>query len=295
MTALGGAFVAALFLASGCSQNAGFGAPPAAPYPGPANQTQATTSPNPLGSGLGLASSGSPNPNASAASVLGVAGASARYAYDGADPDPAKAGRLVELAFAFRNPTNAAVVMTKVQASLDKDAVGEAPLKITAQANATSDVALVALRPKKDLAQAKRLNLAFLDDKDKIALQTSVDLPPTDMPFVPLDDKDPKGGTSIDGVEVSRVVSADSGLHYEITFALTNAGTSKVNIDGFTLTAPKSAAQKVHLGLTLPPRTTTGFISMILPFKGKALPNGDYLISAQGGNAVVAKSSGALL
>ncbi len=283
---------------SGCSQNAGFGAPPVQPYP------QGATSPNPLASGQtgspgplasGFGNGGSPGPAASGSAILGVAGASARYAYDGSDPDPAKATRYVELAFALRNGTNAPVVIANVTATLGKDVVGEAAVKVTAGANATSDVALAAFKPKKDVAQAKQLALAFTDDKGKIVVQTSVDLPPIDTPFVPLDDKDPKGGTSIDGVEVSHVDVAEGGLHYEVTFALTNASAAKVAIDGFAFTAPKGSPQKVHLAVTLPPRSTTGFISMLMTYKGKALPAGDYAVSVQGGGAMLAKSSGALL
>jgi len=288
--------LAALFVTAGCSQNAGFGAPPVPAYPAgaqsPSVASGQTGSPGPLASGLLGAS---PGPLSSGSATLGVAGASARYAYDGSDPDPAKATRFVELAFALRNGTNTPVVLTKVTAVLDKDVVGEAPLKITAGANATSDVALVAFKPKKDLAAAKQLSLAFTDDKGKIVVQTSVDLPPIDTPFVPLDDKDPKGSTSIDGVEVSRIVVAEGGPHYEVTFALTNAGTAKVNIDGFAMTVPKGTPQKIHIVLALPPRTTTGFISVVMSYKGKALPNGDYTVSAQGNGAMVAKSSGALL
>lgn len=286
------ALCAAASLFTACSQNAGFGSPPVPGPPQPGPQSNTTNgSPGPLASGQ--------LPNASpgaSADALNVVSATGRYAYDGAESDPAKAPRFLELAFALKNPTAKAITISKLSVAGDAGTqIGETKLSLTIAPGATTDVALVAFKTKKEAGYVKSVTMTFADDKGKTAVTGSADLPPTDLPFVPLDVKDPKGGASIDGVEISSVQVASGGLHYEVTFALTNAGETKVDLDGFSVAPPKTAGAKAAIALTIPPRTTTGFISIIMPFKGKALPDGDYAVNAVNGSAAVAKSTGALL
>ncbi len=287
------ALCAAAALFTACSQNAGFGSPPVPGPQQPVGQNPNTNvSPVPLASGASPSASGAP----AATDALSVASASGRYAYDGSESDPTKAPRYLELAYALKNPTAKAITVSKLTITGDAGAaIGETKMALTIPPGTTTDVALVAFKTKKDAGFVKSVTMTFADDKDKTLVTGSADLPPTDLPFVPLDVKDPKGGASVDGVEVSKVDVAGGGLHYEVTFALTNASETKVDIDGFTLAPPKAPGVKASIALTIPPRTTTGFISIVMPFKGKALPDGDYLVNAVNGAATVAKSTGALL
>jgi hypothetical protein len=281
--------VAALCVA--CSQNAGFGAPPVPAPPAPV-APQSVTSPGASGP-LGATSSASPG--ASADQALSIISATGRYAYDGAETDPVKAMRFIELAYALKNATSKAVTISKLSVASDGGvAVGDMKLSVTVAPGGTTDVALAAFKAKKELQYLKSVTMTFTDDKGKTVAVGTAELPPSDMPYVPLDDKDPKGATSVDGVEVSSVQVA-GGLHYEVTFALTNASATKVDLDGFSIAPPKAPSLKVNVPLTIPPRTTTGFISIVLPFKGKSLPDGDYSINAVNGSATLAKASGALL
>ncbi|HEY6357301.1 MAG TPA: hypothetical protein VIX35_03600 [Vicinamibacterales bacterium] len=283
--------VAAICVA--CSQNAGFGAPPVPGPPAPAPAPQAVASgvsPAPYG----VTSSASPA--AASDQVLSIVSATGRYAYDGAESDPVKAPRFIELAYALKNATSKAVTISKVSVASDAGvAVGDLKLSVTVAPGGTSDVALAAFKAKKELQFLKSVTMTFTDDKGRTLAVGSAELPPTDMPYMPLDEKDPKGATCVDGVEISSVQVAGAGLHYEVTFALTNAGSGKVDLDGFSIAPPKSPSLKVNVPLTIPPRTTTGFISIVLPFKGKSLPDGDYSINAVNGSATLAKTSGALL
>lgn len=279
---------AALILGA-CSQNAGFGAPPVPAPPQPAPQAAA-----PVGGSPGASPSSSASPGS--AQDLTIISATGRYAYDGAESDPVKTQHLIELAFALKNATSKAVTIAKLSASSDTGtAIGDEKLNITVAPGATTDVTLVAFKPKKDIPYIKSVSMSFTDDKAKVLALGNADLPPTDLPFVPLDQKDPKGGASIDGIEITRVAMPGSGLHYEVTFAMTNAGVTRVDIDGFAILAPNTPPFRVNIPLSIPQRTTTGFISVVVPFKGKALPDGDYSLNALNAGATVAKSSGALL
>lgn len=281
--------VAALCVA--CSQNAGFGAPPVPGPPAPGPQaTNVSGSPGPAGA------TSSASPGAVSDQALTIVSATGRYAYDGSETDPVKAMRFIELAYALKNPTAKAVTISKLSVASDADAaIGDMKLSVTVAPGGTTDVALAAFKAKKELQFLKSVTMTFADDHGKTLAVGTAELPPADMPYVPLDEKDPKGGTSVDGVEVSSVLVAGSGLHYEATFALTNAAMTKVDLDGFSIAPPKSPSVKVNIPLTIPPRTTTGFISIVLPFKGKSLPDGDYSINAVNGSATLAKASGALL
>jgi hypothetical protein len=288
------ALLVAAAIAGACSQNAGFSSPPVPGPPVPANNPNIAVGPSgsPGASGVPQ-TSGSP---AAASQVLTVVSATGRFAYDGADNDPMRAPRLIELAFALKNPTTKAVTISKLTATGENNtAVGDSKLSVTIAPGATSDVTLIAFRPKKEAAYVKTVTMTFADDKGAALAVGSADLPPSDLPFVPLDEKDAKGGVTVDGVEISSVQLAGSGPHYEVTFAMTNAGTTKADLSGFSIVPPKTNGAKVNISLTIPPRNTTGFISIILPFKGKTLPDGDYTVNAVNGSATVAKASGALL
>jgi hypothetical protein len=238
----------------------------------------------------------SASPAATTDQALSIVSATGRYAYDGAESDPVKALRFIELAYALKNSTSKAVTIAKVSVASDTGvAVGDLKLSVTVAPGGTSDVALAAFKAKKELQFLKSVTMTFTDDKGKTLAIGTAELPPTDMPYMPLDEKDPKGATSVDGVEISSVQVAGAGLHYEVTFALTNAAATKVDLDGFSIAPPKSPPLKVNVPLTIPPRTTTGFISIVLPFKGKSLPDGDYSINAVNGTVTLAKATGALL
>ncbi len=277
-------------LVAACSQNAGFGAPPVPGPPAPAaGQPQAN------GTGPQGANS-SASPGAPSDSLLTIVSTTARFAYDGAEDDPVKAPRLIELAYALKNATTKAVTVSKLSVGADAGvAVGDTKLDLTIPPDTTTDVKLVAFKSKKEDAYAKTITMTFLDSAGKTIVTGTADLPPTDLPFVPLDEKDPKGALSVDGVEISAVSVAGAGPHYEITLAMTNAGAAKVDVDSFSIIAPKSAPIKVAIPMTIPARTTTGFISIIVPFKGKALPDGDYTVNAVNASGTLAKSTGALL
>jgi hypothetical protein len=283
-----GALVAAALLAA-CSQNAGFGAPPVPGPPAPAAQ------PGSQGTGPQGANA-SASPGAPSDSQLTIVSTTARFAYDGAEDDPVKAPRLIELAYALKNATTKAITVSKLSVGADAGVVvGDTKLDLTIPPDTTTDVKLVAFKSNKTDSYAKTVTMTFLDSAGKTIVTGTADMPPTDLPFVPLDEKDPKGGLSVDGVEISAVSVAGAGPHYEVTLAMTNAGAAKVDVDSFSVIAPKSAAVKVAIPMTIPARTTTGFISIIVPFKGKALPDGDYTVNAVNTSGTLAKSTGALL
>lgn len=290
------ALLTAAAIAAACSQNAGFNSPPVPGPPVPANPQGVTPSGSPGINGLppvGASSSASPG---AANQVLSVASATGRFAYDGSDSDPMRAPRLIELAFALKNPTTKAVTISKLTATGENQvAVGDAKLSLTIAPGETSDVTLIAFKPKKEAALVKTVTMTFADDKGVALAAGNAELPPTDTAFVPLDVKDPQGGLTVDGVEISSVQVAGGGPHFEATFAMTNAGTTKVDINAFSVVPPKTPSARVNISMTLAPRTTTGFISIILPFKGKSLPDGDYVVNALSGTTSIAKATGALL
>jgi hypothetical protein len=291
------ALCAAAALFTACSQNAGFAPPPVPgpPQPGPQSSGQVNGSPGPQANGFQPGAEPGASGASPASSSITIISVTGRYAYDGSESDPVKAPRFLELAFALKNTTAKAITISKVSVAGDQGtALGDVKLTLTITPGSTSDVDLVALKLKKDTPYIKTASMTFVDDAGKPAAQGTADLPPTDLPFVPLDAKDPKGGLSVDGVEVTAVQVA-GGPHYEMTFALTNAGDNKVDLDSFSFAPPKAAGAKAAIPLTIPPRTTTGFISVVMPFKGKTLPDGDYAVNAVNGSTTVAKATGAML
>lgn len=309
------AVAVALFLAAGCSANGGFGgfgAPPPAgqypqgqvgPYPNPSGSTgppfgqqklpPASSSPVPGASG-----SASPAGAAAAAGAkpeLALLNATARMGYDGGEADPIKAGKVLELTFAVKNTTAAAVTLSDLRIEDgDKDA-GERPLALSAPAGGTTDAVTVAVKPTIDLSAAKQILLVLSGDKNAVSLSAGIDGAPADATTTPLDDKHPSGGVTLDGIEVSRVDALGARFHYAVTFALTNASSAKAEITGFLIAPPKGTPAKVALPISLAPRSTTGFVSIIVPYGGKSLPAGSYAITALNGAVAVAKGSGALL
>src|SRR5215472_3859058 len=213
-----------------CSQNAGFGAPPVPGPPAPGPQAAASGAVMPAASGaLPVGASGSPSANSS--QPLTIVSATGRYAYDGSETDPVKAMRFVELAYALKNSTSKAITIAKLSVASDSGtAVGDMKLSVTVAPGGTTDVTLAAFKSKKELQFLKSVTMTFVDDKGVTLAVGTADLPPIDMPYVPLDEKDPKGGTTVDGVEVSSVQLSSGGPHYEVTFALTNASAAKVDL-----------------------------------------------------------------
>jgi hypothetical protein len=285
---LGGAIVA------GCSSNAGFGASP--PYQGqqPGNPTNPpvgpATSPYP-GDNSG---SSSPTPT----TPLTVDSASARFAYDASAADPVKAARLVELTFALNNPAASPVPIPEVAVAADTATPTHVALGLQALANQDTVETLIAVAPPKDYSKTKQLNLTFGDGKALLLATYATDFPTSsDGSMTGLDKKRPAGGLSIDDVAVSSITAPGGGLHYDVTFAVTNSSTSDISIASFTVTPPKSDTVKIAVPLKIPARSETTPMSVVVPYSGKSktLPAGKYVITASDGKTTIAQGSGPLL
>jgi len=305
-------FAAAIALSvmlGSCSTNAGFGTPASAPNPvgpGAGYPNGVVTSPLPSGSilptgsvapGASTEATPTPSPLATASPIpntLTIEGASLHLAYDGAAADPVRAPRLLELAFALQNTMKKPEKIADIKVKADTGVVGEQAVAVVAPANQTSQAAFVTLKLADDPLKYRQLKIDFIDDAKKVVSTQTLDVPQQDFSFTPLGDHHPKGGVSIDSVEISRV-DGPSGLHYECTFALTNAGPAPAQISHFSITPPKNGSAKVAIGLTVPPRSTSGFVSIVLPLSGKTLPAGTYNVMAMQDKATVAKASAILL
>ena len=300
-------FIAAASIAlAACSTNAGFGTPASGPQPlGPGYPNAASPVPSgsivPLESGAPI--SGSPGPESSASPLntatpipdtLTVEGASLHLAYDASVADPVKAPRLLELAFALQNTTHKTAKVADVKVSSDNTAVAEQAVSVTAPAGQTSQAAFATLKTSQDPTRYKQLNIDFIDDAKKPIGTQKLDVPQQDFAFTSLDEKHPKGGVSIDSVEISKVDSA-GGPHYECTFALTNASATQAQISQFVIAPPKGPATKVSIPVVVPARSTSGFVSIVLAYNGKALPGGSYGITAMQNANTIAKGSANLL
>lgn len=285
---------------AGCSTNAGFGTPSSGGLPG-GYPNGGAASPMPAGSGNLPMGNGqqqppsSPLPTATPLpNTLTIEGASLHLAYDAAAPDPVKAPRLLELAFALQNTTKKAEKITTIKLQSDKTAVGETTVAVNAPANQTSHAALVTVKVADNPGKYKQLKIDFVDEANKTISTQTLDVPQQDFAFNPLGEKHPKGGVTIDSVEVSRIEGA-TGLHYDCTFALTNAGTTPAAITGFTVAPPKGSSVTIPMTLSVPARTTSGFVSFVVPFSGKSLPTGTYTVSAMQNKTTVAKGVSSLL
>jgi hypothetical protein len=298
--------LALAFVVAGCSTNAGFGTPVSGPNPVSGNQGYGT-SPAPSVSGSYLPyderpggapvsyPSGSPQPSPTPVpNTLSIVGASLRLAYDGSAKDPVKAQRLLELSFALQNTTQNSAKIASLTAYSDKTALGDSKVSVTAHAGQTSEVAEIALKTKDDPVKYKEIMISFLDDAKKMIGSAKLDVPPMDMSFTALDEKHPKGPFSIDSAQISPI-DVGQGPHFECTFAVTNAGTTPISVSEFDIKPPKGDPVKLTIPLAVPPRSVSGFISVVVPYNGKSLPAGSYGISAQQNGATAAKASAVLL
>ncbi len=281
--------IAALgIFSAACSANGGFGSPsPPVPPNGPINESSL---PTPVPS-----ASVSPGPTSSPTSIY-LASAVLRAAYDGSASDPVKANRLLEVTFGFKNPTEDPDILASVNIAPDNDKIG-------VQTNDTlqlppakaSDVAVVAVALKQDLAKVKHITLTFQNvDGDELAT-TVLDAPALDMVMTPLDDKKPAGSLSVIGLDFTHVTGPGGGLHYECTFGLMNASGAKMSVDSFTIAPPKGTVAQVVVPVALAARTSSSLLTFILPFDGKSLPPGKYTITAISGGASIAQATADLL
>jgi hypothetical protein len=164
---------------------------------------------------------------------------------------------------------------------------------VDAPANQISQVANLVLKTPADPTRYRSVNLSFLDGQKMVGSAT-LDMPVEDATFTALDDKHPKGPLSIDGAEISPI-SAGQGTWFECTFAITNPSMLAATITEFDIKAPKGAPIRLVIPLVVPLRSASGFISMVVPYNGKTLPQGDYVITAQQGATILASTSAVLL
>jgi hypothetical protein len=299
--------ISLLLVVAGCSTNAGFGTPVSGPNP--------VSNPNPYGAQPAPGASGSvmpyegrpgaepigtpygsPAPSPTAIpNTVSIVGAALRLAYDGAAKDPVKAPRLLELSFALQNTTKNAAKITSVAAYADKTALGTSPVVVIAAPGQTSEVAAVALKTSDDPMKYKEVMVNFLDDTKKMIGSAKLEVPPMDTSFTSLDDKHPKGPFSIDSAEISSI-RIGKGPSFECTFAVTNATASNVSVTQFEIKPPKGDAIKLAISLAVPPRSVSGFMSVVVPYTGgKSLPSGSYIIRAVQNGTTAAKASAVLL
>jgi len=285
-----------LATAAGCSSNAGFGSPPPVqgPQGTPVPQSGVYTSPAPETSG-----SATPTPS----TPLIVDSATARQAYDASAGDPVKAARLVEITFALNNPGASPLPVSGVAVAADASPAVDVPLSLQALPNQDTMETLVAIAGPKDPSAVKQLSLTFSQSKTMLA-QDSIDFPaPSDIAMTGLDSKRPNGGISVDDVAVTSIIAPGAGLHYDLTFSMTNASKSTTQIGWFMVTPPKGDPVTIAIPFQLAARTETTPISIVVPYRGKdaakakALPDGKYGVTALGsdGKTAIAQGSGPLL
>ncbi len=278
-------------LVAACSSNAGFGGTP--PYQG--GQPNQTPSQNGAASPFDGETS---QPEATPQTPLSVDSASARLAYDAYAADPVKAPRLVEVTFALSNPQASPMPIGDLAITPDNAKATHVALSLQALPQQDTVETLVAVAPPKDASKTKQLALTFGDGKGTMLAQDTVDYPTSsDVTMTPLDKKAPAGGLSIDDVSVSSISAPGSGLHYDLTFSATNAGTSDVSIAYFTVTPPKSDAVKIAIPVKVAARSEMAPISIVVPYNGKSktLPTGKYEVDASDGKSTLASNSGPLL
>jgi len=298
------AAVAAIIAAAavaGCSSGAGFGSPP--PYPN-APQTQAPVQ----GSGPngGEAPFASPTP----VTPLSVDSSTARFAYDASAADPVKAARLVEITFALASAQTSPMPVPNVSIAADKNPAVNIPLTLQALPNQDTVETMVAVAPPKDDSETKSLILTFGDGKKLLLAQDTIDYPQEEDPtMTPLDSKQKPGGVTVDDVAVTNIIAPGTGLHFDITFSITNASKKDANIVSFTVTPPAEPPDKKGdqpiaypvkfvIPFQVPARNQMAPISVVIPYQGKAkaLPAGSYAVTASDKSAnTVAQGSGPLL
>lgn len=293
--------IAIVWVLAGCSTNAGFGTPVSGPQPLSNGYPQpGVNSPEPFGSGFFNPNatptpSGSPLPSPTPVpNTLSIVGAALRLAYDGSAKDPIKTPRLVELSFALQNTTQNSAKIATVSAHADTTALPDFPISLTAPANQTSQVASLVVKMTDDPLKYKSILFSFLDGQKKMLGSVKLDVPQPDSSFTGLDVKHPKGTLSIDGAEISPI-SAGQGAHFECTFAVTNPSVAPAAIEAFYIKPPKGDTLKIAVPMVVPARSASGFVSIVVPYNGKSLPSGDYVITAQQNGIVLASASAVLL
>ena len=140
----------------------------------------------------------------------------------------------------------------------------------------------------------KAILFSFLDGQKKMLGSVKLDVPQPDSSFTGLDVKHPKGPLSIDGAEISPI-SAGQGAHFECTFAVTNPGVAPASIAEFDIKPPKGSTLKIAIPMVVPARSASGFVSVVVPYNGKSLPSGNYVITARQSGIVLASASAVLL
>src|SRR5471032_1576300 len=201
------AVVGLLGLASAaCSSGGGFGSPMPPAYPqGGGNYPNPTFTGSPGPLGANPLSSVSPGPTESPTSPY-LSSTVLRAAYDASASDPVKAARLLELTFTFKNPTEDADSLSTITVAADDDPAGKRiGMSLPIPANKASDVGVVAIAIKEDLAKVKHISFSFANpDGDEIVTMT---LPPPalTLTFTPLDQKQAAGALTIVGTDFSRV------------------------------------------------------------------------------------------
>jgi len=305
--------LALAWVLAGCSTNAGFGTPVSGPNPvnnqQPYGQQPYGVSPTPMVSGSfqpftrslgppspvpsGSVPPASPTPTP-APNTLSIVGPALRLAYDGSAKDPTKAPRLLELSFALQNTTQNSAKVTSIVVHAEQTALGESSVAVSAAPGDISPVTTLVLKTTSDPTQYKELLVSFLDDTKKMIGSTKLDVPPMETDFTSLDEKHPKGPLSIDSVEITSI-DAGKTPHYDCTFALTNASGNPVAITAFEIKPPKGDSVTVPLQLPVSARSVSGFISIVVPYSGKALPSGSYSVTAMQNVSAAAKATAVLL
>jgi predicted small secreted protein len=294
-------FGLAAALLAACSTNAGFGTPATEPQPMNNGYPQSTiTSPGPLASGMynpnAIASPlGSPPPSPTPVpNTLSIVGAALRLAYDASAKDPVKAPRLLELSFALQNTTQNAAKISTVSGRAVLTQLPDIAVDVSAPANQTSQVASVVVKSPDDPQKYKMILFSFLDAQRKLIGTANLDVPPQDESFTGLDEHHPKGALSIDGAEISPI-DVGPGAFFECTFALTNPSLTPASVSEFDIKPPKGQIIRIAIPMVVPMRSASGFVSMVVPYNGKVLPSGDYLITAQQNGLTLASASAVLL
>jgi hypothetical protein len=297
------AAVAALIAAAavaGCSSGAGFGTPP--PYPN-APQTQPTA----VGNGQnGEMPQASPTPD----TPLSVDSATARFAYDASAADPVKGARLVEITFALASTLASPMPVPNVAIAADKNPAVNIPLTLQALPNQDTVETMVAVAPPKDDSDTSNISLKFGDGKKLLLAEDTIDYPEQQDPtMTPLDKKQPAGNVTVDDIAISSVTAPGSGLHFDLTFSVTNSSKKDADIAYFTVTPPAEPPDKKGdqpiaypvkfvIPVQVPARNSMAPISVVIPYQGKAkaLPTGSYAVTASDKSAnTVAQGSGPLL
>jgi len=321
-------------LAAACSSNPGFGGGGVGGgLPGPNSAPNGVNPQGVAGQSAGSAPpSAAPGASAlPAASSTGidVAGAMARLAFDGSTSDPNKASKILILTFSLKNNTARSISVRKLSitsagdlrspAALAKSANAANPTNLAVRigdkraaaaatpapqtaavaldvgSGKTSEVRIVGVTASPDIAAYSQVNVNFLPDKGAPIASTKLDVAPADVSFTPLDEKAPKGGTTIDSVEIGGLDMPGPGPHYKATFAVTNASAQRSSFDQIVIKPPSGLAVKIALPIDMPPRTTTSFITIVAPFTGKALPAGSYAVQALYHGVTIASGSGDIL